>query len=238
MTADQALRQGAGRLSHLEGGARDARLLLAAALGCDPARLLLVDGPLDAGALARFEAHLAARADRVPVSHLTGRRAFWDHTFEVTPDVLDPRPETEILVAEALRRPFASVLDLGTGSGCILGSLLAARPRAEGLGTDISEAALTVAGRNLVALGVAGRARLAPSDWFGAVQGRFDLIVSNPPYIPAADMSGLAPELAHEPRGALTDGGDGLSAYRTLFGGAARHLAPGGRVLAEFGAGQ
>ncbi|WP_343069984.1 peptide chain release factor N(5)-glutamine methyltransferase [Jannaschia sp. Os4] len=176
-----------------------------------------------------------ARAARVPVSHLVGRRAFWRHDFAVTGDVLDPRPETEMLVAAALEAPFARVVDLGTGSGAILGSLLAGRPDATGVGTDLSDAALAVAARNLAALGVDGRATLLRADWWEGVEGRFDLIVSNPPYIAAAEMAGLAPELAHEPRMALTPGGDGLDAYRAIAAGAAARLAPGGRILLEIG---
>ncbi|MEL6915617.1 MAG: peptide chain release factor N(5)-glutamine methyltransferase [Pseudomonadota bacterium] len=182
---------------------------------------------------------LEQRLARMPVAQIIGRRAFWRHEFRVTPDVLDPRPETETLVAAALERPFTRILDLGTGSGCILLSLLVDRPASEGLGTDLSPAALSVAAWNARELGLAGRARFAEGPWFAPVEGRFDLIVSNPPYIPAADLDGLAPEVRdHEPRGALTDGADGLSAYRAIFAGAAAHLAPGGRVLVEFGAGQ
>ncbi|MEL6548740.1 MAG: peptide chain release factor N(5)-glutamine methyltransferase [Pseudomonadota bacterium] len=182
---------------------------------------------------------LDQRLARMPVAQIIGRRAFWRHEFRVTPDVLDPRPETETLVAAALEQPFARVLDLGTGSGCILLSLLAERPGAEGLGTDVSAAALAVAGWNARELGLEGRVRFAEGPWFDPVAGRFDLIVSNPPYIPAADVAGLAPEVRdHEPHGALTDGGDGLGAYRAILARAGAHLAPGGRILLEFGAGQ
>jgi release factor glutamine methyltransferase len=173
------------------------------------------------------------------VAQLLGYRDFWKHRFIVTPDVLDPRPDTEALVAEALRRPFARVLDLGTGTGAILLSLLAERPAATGLGTDLSEAALTVARRNAAALRLADRADFAPADWFAGVAGQFDLIVSNPPYIAAAEMAGLAPEVRDwEPHLALTPGGDGLDAYRAIARGAGAHLAPGGRLVVEIGAAQ
>ena len=184
--------------------------------------------------LARLDDMLAARAARQPLSQITGRRDFWKHEFRVTRDTLDPRPDTEALVAAALELPWNSVLDLGTGTGAILISLLAERPGARGLGTDISDAALAVARDNAARIGV--RADFARADWFDGVTGRFDLILSNPPYIAQAEMAGLQPEVREwEPHLALTDGGDGLSAYRVIAAGAGAHLNPGGRVLAEIG---
>ena len=147
-------------------------------------------------------------------------------------------PDTETLVDVALARPVARVLDLGTGSGCILASLLHEMPDATGTGTDISGAALSVAARNLEIAGVTGRATLLRSDWFGTVTGTFDLIVSNPPYISAAEMNDLSPEVLHEPHIALTPGGDGLDAYRILARDAPSHLEVGGRLIVEIGAGQ
>lgn len=183
---------------------------------------------------AAYRRMIDARATRQPVSQITGRRAFWEHEFIVTRDTLDPRPETETLVEEALKLPWHSVLDLGVGTGAILISLLSARPGSVGTGTDISEAALDVARRNAHLIGVT--ARLAVSDWFSTVNGRFDLIVSNPPYIALDEMAGLAPEVGKwEPRRALTDGADGLSAYRVIAGSAAGHLTPHGHVLVEIG---
>ncbi len=218
------------------GAAREARLIVGQGAGIARARLSLsMDQPVSA---AQWDAALAmarARAARRPLSHVLGYRDFFDHRFKVSDQVLDPRPETESLVLAALEVPFARVLDLGTGSGAILLSLLAARGQARGLGTDLSEPALAVARENAEALGVAGRCDWLVSDWFGAVEGRFDLIVSNPPYIAAGEMAGLAPELMHEPRMALTDESDGLSAYRTITGGVAAHLEPGGRLLLEIG---
>lgn len=236
MTLLEAQRTAVARLAAagVEDPLRDARLLLAEAAGLTAGRLSLHLGdPLTPQAAARFESALAAREARRPVSQILGRRAFWGRVFRVTPEVLDPRPETEILVAEALSEPFARVLDLGTGSGAILLSLLADRPGARGLGVDLSPAALAVARENAVALGVT--AEFALSDWFGAVRGRFDLIVSNPPYIAEAEMATLAPEVLHEPRMALTPGGDGLGAYRALAAGVRAHLEPAGRVLVEIG---
>jgi release factor glutamine methyltransferase len=191
--------------------------------------------PLTEDQMAQLDRLIQRRARREPISHIIGKRAFWMHDFEVTPDVLDPRPDTETLVEAALAQPFATVLDLGTGSGCILLSLLHERPAAHGVGTDISEAALAVARRNADRVGVADRVDWALSDWFSAVTGTFDLIVSNPPYIAKAEMPDLAPELGFEPRDALTDEADGLSAYRAIASGAADHLVPGGRLLVEIG---
>ncbi|MEM9795653.1 MAG: peptide chain release factor N(5)-glutamine methyltransferase [Pseudomonadota bacterium] len=201
------------------------------------------------------------RLRRQPVAQITGRRSFWMHDFIVTPDVLDPRPDTETLVSTALNMraedlkdperwpptgdvtwppvPFDRVLDLGTGSGCVLLSLLHECPTATGLGTDISEAALTVAARNAEAVGVANRAAFRKADWLNGIDGRFDMIVSNPPYIAEAEMAELQPEVRDwEPRIALTPGGDGLDAYRVLTRDAPDRLAPGGRLLVEIGAGQ
>jgi len=182
-----------------------------------------------------FRQAIDARATRRPVSRITGRRAFWKHDFTISDAVLDPRPDTETLVELALEAPFETVLDLGTGSGCILLSLLAERPGATGLGTDISADALQIAQENAARLGVAG-ADFVQSDWFAEVRGAFDLIVSNPPYIAADEMPDLSVEVRdHDPEGALTDGGDGLSAYRAIASGAGAHLHPGGRIALEIG---
>ena len=170
------------------------------------------------------------------MAQITGRRLFWGRSFQVSRDTLDPRPETEILVQAALAQPFAKVLDLGTGTGCILLSLLADRPMAQGVGLDISEAALGVARANAQDLGLGQRAQFVASNWFAQVQGRFDLIVSNPPYIAADEMSQLSPEVRDwEPQIALTPGGDGLEAYRQIARGAGARLLPQGRILLEIG---
>jgi len=236
------LRAGTARLAAagVEGAGRDARLLLAHAAGIPADRLTLhLAEPAGAGVAEGFAAALAARAARQPLAQITGERLFWGRSFRVTPDTLDPRPETEVLVQAALAAPFARVLDLGTGTGCILLSLLADRPGATGLGVDASAAALAVAAANAARLGLAERAELRLSDWFGAVTGRFDLIVANPPYIAADEIAGLAPEVRDwEPRAALTPGGDGLAACRAIAAGAAGHLSPGGRILIEIGPSQ
>lgn len=237
MTGAQALQQGAERLAAagVPDPMGDARLLLAHALDLPRHRLsAALHDPMPPEALRRFDAALQARSARQPVSQILGRRAFWKHDFRVTPDTLDPRPETETLIAAALAEPFASVLDLGTGTGAILISLLAERPGVRGVATDISGAALAVARDNAAAIGVA--ADFIESDWFAAISGGFDLIVSNPPYIALDEMAGLSPEVRDwEPRGALTDEGDGLSAYRAIAAGAAAHLQANGRLMVEIG---
>lgn len=242
MTLAEALRAATLRLrlAGVDDPARDARVLLAAATGVDRGRITLhLPDNLDSEAAERFGRMIQAREARQPVSQIVGGRAFHGHWFRVTADVLDPRPETEILVDLALYRPFLSVLDLGTGSGAILISLLAARPDAVGTGTDISDAALRVASANADALGVADRTQLIRSDWFASVSGRFDLIVSNPPYIARSEMQDLSPDVRDwEPHLALTDGGDGLSAYRTIAAQACEFLSPGGRLIVEVGATQ
>lgn len=225
------------RAAGVEDAPRDARLLLAHAAGISPDRLTLhLQDDLADDAAAAYDALIARRCEREPVSHLTGQRLFWGRSFKVSRDVLDPRPETEILIVEALKAPFNRVLDLGTGSGAILLTLLAERPSASGVASDLSPAALNVAQSNALALGVDTRARFVQGSWFAPIEGEFDLIVSNPPYIAADEMAGLSPEvLLHEPHMALTPGGDGLQPYRDIAAGAWAHLAPKGRLMVEIG---
>lgn len=240
MTRAGLLRDATERLARagIPDAARESRLALRWAAGLDGAALAAaLDEAPGADEAARFAEAVERRAAREPLSHITGRRDFWGRSFTIGPDVLDPRPETEALVAEALRRgPFSRILDLGTGSGCILLTLLAEWPRATGLGTDISAAALARARRNADMTGVGDRASFARADWTDGVDGRFDLIVSNPPYIAEAEIATLDPEVRdHEPRIALTPGGDGLGAYRRIAGGATGVLQPGGLLMVEIG---
>jgi len=239
MKAQDALRRAIPELQEagIEDAARDARVLLAHALGISHDRLTLrLQDDMTPPQEALYDAALAARRTRQPVAQITGRRLFWGLSFRVTRDVLDPRPDTETLVAEALSRPFLKMLDLGTGSGCILLSCLKGMPMARGLGTDISDAALQVAMGNTRDLGLEARARFRKSDWFAGVTGAYDLIVSNPPYIAAEEMPALAPEVRDwEPHLALTPGGDGLDAYRAITRGAGARLMPGGRLMVEIG---
>ncbi|KAA9009379.1 peptide chain release factor N(5)-glutamine methyltransferase [Histidinibacterium aquaticum] len=231
---------------------RDARKLLAHVLRVPPDRLtLMLAEPIEEETERAFGALVDRRLRREPVSHLTGRRQFYGRSFIVTPDVLDPRPETETLIEAALAEPFGHVLDLGTGSGCILLTLLAemaemGRDEVWGIGVELSDAAFEVAWWNRNAMRLEDRAVLLKGSWFTPLEkalepgfGGFDLIVSNPPYITRADWSGLEPEVRdHEPPGALVGGDDGLEAYRQILPELPARLAPGGRAMVEIGAAQ
>lgn len=238
-TAAQALRVAIAQLNAagIIGAARDARILLADAMdiGADRLTLYLPD-TLSPAAQSRFANHIATRSTHQPVAQIIGYRLFWGRRFTVTRDTLDPRPETEILVAEALSQPFQNMLDLGIGTGCILLSCLADMPMAVGLGSDVSAAALAVAQTNAAALGLDARARFMLSDWWTAIDEQFDLIVSNPPYITATEMADLSPDVARwEPHLALSPGGDGLDAYRAIAAGAGARLRARGRLVLEIG---
>jgi release factor glutamine methyltransferase len=239
MRAQEALRAAiqALREAAVEDAPRDARILLAHAMDLPGDRLTLhlADEMTEVQA-STYDAAIAARAARQPVSQIIGQRLFWGQSFRVTRDTLDPRPETETLVAEAISLPIHRMLDLGTGTGAILLSCLKAMPMATGLGTDLSPEALAVADDNAQRLGLSRRARFQAADWFQGVTGTFDLIVSNPPYIAADEMPALAPEVRDwEPHLALTPGGDGLDAYRRIALGAPARLMPGGRLIVEIG---
>ena len=220
----------------------DARLLLQAAAGISREDLILgPDRLLTAEQLSRFESFLARRERHEPVSRILGEREFYGRAFRVTPDTLDPRPDTETLIEAALAvmPKGARLLDLGTGTGAIAITLLAERPEATGLATDLSPAALAVARENAARLGVADRLALVEGSWFAPVAGAFDIILSNPPYIPAGDIAGLSPDVRNfDPGLALSGGSDGLDPYRIISSGAAAHLGARGHVLVEIGAGQ
>jgi release factor glutamine methyltransferase len=240
----------AGRLraAGIDTAALDARLLVCEATGLThEAVVARGSDALDADAAARLSGYLARRLRHEPVSRIKGVREFYGRDFLIDAHTLDPRPDTETLVSAVLglagREGWGgravNILDLGTGSGCILLTLLAELPDAQGIGTDISEGALRIAARNARRLGLEARARFTATRWFGGLAGRFDLIVSNPPYIASAEIPGLAREVAaHDPRGALDGGADGLDAYRAIAARAADFLTPGGHLLIEIGAGQ
>lgn len=222
----------------------DARLLLEAGAGV--ARLDIVTDPrrpVTAEQIAAVDALVRRREAREPVSHILGRKAFWTLDLIITPDVLTPRPETELLVEEALRalpqdRP-ARILDLGVGSGAVLLAVLHERPLAHGVGVDLSNDALAIADANARALGLQDRVELLRGAWTETVDGFFDVVVSNPPYIPSADIDRLAPEVArYEPRLALDGGADGLDAYRAILAALSGVLTPGGVYAVEVGVGQ
>ncbi|TVR83576.1 MAG: peptide chain release factor N(5)-glutamine methyltransferase [Rhodospirillales bacterium] len=199
---------------------------------------------LDAAGRARLETLVLERARRRPLAQILGMREFWSLPIGVTSDVLVPRPESETLVEAVLERVGdrgrpTRVLDLGTGSGCLLLALLSELPAATGIGVDRSRAALRVARDNAVALGLVGRARFVQGDWTGPLRARFDIIVANPPYVPTAVLATLEPEVArYEPHQALDGGADGLAAYRALIPGLAAILCTGAVVALEVGAGQ
>jgi release factor glutamine methyltransferase len=241
-----ALQAAAARLAaaEIEAPHREARILLAHALSLDLAGLMRRrDGVLTVAEGERFQALVERRAGREPAAAILGRREFWSLDFIVSKDTLIPRPDSELIIETAValcgRRPPGCILDLGTGTGCLLLSALSAFPRSWGLGVDLSPAAAAVARRNAERLGLAGRAAIMVGRWVEAIDARFDLLLCNPPYIPAGDIAGLMPEVArHEPRLALDGGTDGLDPYRILFADLPRRLTQGGTALFEFGAGQ
>lgn len=222
----------------------DARLLLEAGAGVS--RLEIVTDPrreLQDAQVAAVEVLVTRRAAREPVGHIVGRRHFWKLELNVTPEVLIPRPETEFVVEAALSaldpEAAARVLDLGVGSGAILLSVLSERPHATGVGIDASEAALNVARRNAEELGLHDRAAFQLGDWGEGIAERFDMVVSNPPYIASADIPGLQPEVARfEPKLALDGGADGLDAYRAIIAALPRLLKEKGAFALEVGKGQ
>ena len=218
---------------------RDAELLLAWCWRKTRSQLLAGAGEtVPAEIAAAFERAWRQRANGVPVAYLLGRREFWSLEFDVSPAVLVPRPETELLVQrllELVAAPAAQVVDLGTGSGAIAIAVAAERPHWLVTGTDVSPEALAVARANGARL-VGGRVEWALGSWYAAVPGRrFDALVSNPPYIAADDPVLESDGLRHEPRMALTPGGDGTSAFHTLIDEAPRHLHPGGWLVLEHG---
>lgn len=248
----QLLRRAAARLAEagIETARLDAEILLAATLGLERLDLLMtLDRQLDPAQVKAFEQNMERRCRREPVSHILGHREFWSLDFKVTADTLTPRPDSETLIEAALnwlerrglsRRAPLRILDLGTGSGCLLLALLSELPNSYGIGVDRSAAALDVARENAARLHLAHRAGFMLGDWASAIGGAtFDIILSNPPYIPAADIPALAPEVRQfEPMSALVAGADGLSDYRRLAPELARLMSPAGAAFLEIGAGQ
>jgi release factor glutamine methyltransferase len=236
------------RAAGVESPRLDAELLLACAAGIERAHLVAREVELSAEVLARFESALARRERREPLAYIVGVREFHSLDFGVSPEVLIPRPDTETLVDTALSfladRGDARVLDIGTGSGAIAISIAWECPRVRMTATDGSAQALEIARRNAKRHAVADRIEFRRADLFepldgGAPLGTFDLIVSNPPYVEAAALLTLAPEIRdYEPRAALAGGADGLDCYRRIAAGVLEHLAPDGALMVEIGAGQ
>jgi release factor glutamine methyltransferase len=226
--------------ARIEAPRREARLILAHALGRDAAALPGLSGvPEDAGiALA------ARRARHEPLAHITGRREFWSLEFKVSPATLIPRPDSETLIEAALeakpdRSKVRRILDLGTGTGCLLLAALSEFPEAFGVGVDLAPDAAMLAQENARDLGLETRSAFVAGNWAAALTGRFDVVFSNPPYIPQSDIAGLMPEVAsHEPHLALDGGIDGLDAYRSLMASLPRLLATDGLAVLELGYGQ
>lgn len=226
---------------------REARALVLAATEVPAARYIAEPLlPLDPAQSARLEAFLARRLQHEPLSRIRGWREFFGRPFRVTPDTLDPRPDTETLIEAALeiaaergwRDAPLRIIDVGTGTGCLLLTLLAELPKATGLGTDVSWAALAVAHDNAVRLGLEARAEFRTASALDGIHGPFDLLVSNPPYISTDAIGGLEPAVRdYDPRAALEGGFDGLDVYRAIACGLGR-CVPDGVALFEIGAGQ
>jgi len=231
--------------SGVEAARRGARLLLQEATGGTAETLLAhKDCALTPAQQMCYARLIGRRRAREPVSRILGTREFWGLDFAISPATLDPRPDSETLIQCALagigdRAAPWNVLDLGTGSGCLLLALLSDLPAAHGAGCDASAAAVVTARANAAALGLSRRAAFYVGDWAEALDARFDVILANPPYIPDMEISALAPEVRDfDPHRALDGGGDGLAAYRAIAPQIAALLAPRGRAVIEVGAGQ
>ena len=247
MNIDEALNRASTLLKEggIEGARSEARILLGHVLGATREELLLCHAnSLAKNKFEEFMSLTARRVAREPIAYLTGEREFWGLTFEVTRETLIPRPDSETLIEAALHfarenglnRP--RILDIGTGSGCLMISLLNEMPEAGGVATDISFAALEVARRNAARHGVAARAHFAAVSWGGALKSLFDLIIANPPYIAEAARASLMPDVVdYEPKEALFAGATGVDAYRALAPDLARLIAPEGRIFIELGQG-
>jgi release factor glutamine methyltransferase len=235
-------------LAGIDSGMTDARALIGAALRLSRAQLLAQsDRLLEPREIAAIDALAARRMKREPVSRILGRKEFWSLMLDVTPDVLVPRPDTETLIEAALdyvvrgglRLEPLRILDIGTGTGALMLALLQELPNARGVATDVSVAALHVARGNAERLKLASRCSFVACNLADGVQGRFDLIVSNPPYIARGAIASLDPEVRDfDPRLALDGGADGLDAYRAIAASVPPLLAPGGRLIMELGVGQ
>lgn len=229
----------------LEDPRSEARLLLGAALGVGTEVLLgAPERVMEDGQRRLFDALVGRRAAREPAAYILGEREFWSLPFRVSRHTLIPRPDSETLVEAALddiddRAAPRHLLDFGTGSGCLLLALLSELSQASGVGVDVSPGALAVARANAARLGLGGRSRFLCGDWGRALDGGFDLIVANPPYIEDREMAALSPEITrYEPASALGGGPDGMACYRALAPDLARLLRPGGRAVIEVGAGR
>ena len=232
-----ALGQQKLKQADIDTAGRDARLLAAAAMDINTAQVTLK--ALDHVSKQQqdhFESMIEQRRSFKPVSRILGKRQFWNRWFEISPDVLDPRGDSEVLVNLALQQKADRILDLGTGSGILALTLLSEWPDALAVGADICEKALLIAQRNAAQLEVSDRFQAQKSDWFEAIGGQFDLIVSNPPYIGEDEIPHLDPDVRlYDPMIALSPGRDALQAYQNIARDAIGYLKPGGRLLVEIG---
>lgn len=231
--------------SGIETASLDARLLVAHAFGCDPTDLIWKEQASVSDAFDdRLRELVERRLNREPVAYILGRREFWNSEFVVTRDTLIPRPDSETVVEAVLelipeKNSQQRVLDVGTGTGCLLVSLLQELPQAKGVGIDVSPAAISVARTNCNRLHVLDRVQLIVSDWFSKVEGRFDIVVANPPYIVDKDIKGLDPDVRdHEPKLALAGGSDGLNSYRIIAESLSTVLKRNGFAVIEIGVNQ
>jgi release factor glutamine methyltransferase len=247
MTLAEARKQAISRLraAGVDTPELDSRILLGAALGLSAIEMLgAAEITLSPAQREAVDQVVARRESREPVGRILGRREFYGLSFALAPDTLEPRPDSETLVDAVLghvpdKGATLSLLDLGTGTGCLLLALLANLPRSRGIGVDISEGAVRAASGNAAALGLSARAAFRRGNWAEGIDQVFDIIISNPPYIPAGEIAGLAPEVAKfDPRPALDGGADGLEAYRAILNRAPRLLRPEGAVFLELGQGQ
>lgn len=243
-TLGELLRQGASRLkeANIEGPVRDARRLLEFTTGYSSTQLIADEyAEADEKTVSAFIKLIERRASGEPVSRILGKREFWGLSFNISPDVLDPRPDTETIVEVILqewRDTDKSVLDLGTGSGCILLSVLHEKQAAKGWGLDQSADALKIAKQNAEDLEIGQRAAFLQSDWFSALEKDhlFDIIVSNPPYIPTSDINMLDVDVQKfDPMSALDGGEDGLDDYRSIIAQAKNHMTENGLLVFEVG---
>ena len=221
----------------VENASRDARALVSFAVDVPSDKLsLCAETTVNDEQVQKAYEIVLRRCAGCPVSRILGKRLFWGREFIVTKDVLDPRADTEVLVSLALQHPAKRILDLGTGTGAIGITLAAEWPNAKLLASDLSYKALEVAKQNAKTLGFTPRCQFTYSDWFSAIEGTFDLIVSNPPYISQTEIAGLAKEVKnYDPLMALSPGEDALYAYREIISQALHHLIPDGRLLLEIG---
>lgn len=231
------------RAAGIESSRLEARLLLAFAMGISQEEVAAESSEPNPHSMRRYESLLTRRHGREPLAYILGQREFWSLPFAVGPGVLIPRPESETLIEEALkefsdRDAPLDVLDLGTGSGCLLLSFLHERPQAQGIGVDLSREALSFAAQNAYDLGLWQRIALVQGSWTDDVTDTFDVILANPPYVAVGDIADLEPEICYEPVTALSGGPDGYNAHRQLAPVLAPRLKEGGRAFLEIGAGQ